>query len=118
MITKIQKSKGALNVDGPRELNSVNAQSFHSIVAAALSQDLRTVEIDLAQTQTVDGAGLGALVALYELAMTQATQEGLAMRLTNPTPAVQQMIELTRLHHLYEVTPTRSVPTNPISLSQ
>lgn len=118
MIMNIRKSEGTLNVAGPRELNSLNAQSFHSTVASALSHDLRTLEIDLAQTQTVDGAGLGALVSLYELAMAQAKPEGLAMRLTNPTPTVQQMIELTRLHHLYEVTLSHSVPLNPISLSQ
>lgn len=94
---------GTLNVTGPRELNSANANSFHFAVATALSRDLHAIEIDLAQTQSVDGAGLGALVSLYETARQHRKHAGFAIRLTNPTPTVQQMLELARLHHLYEI---------------
>jgi anti-anti-sigma factor len=101
---------GKLSVTGLRELNSGNAHLFRSTVAPALSEDLQAVEIDLSQTQTVDGAGLGALVALYETAQEQRKREGFAIRLTNPTPTVQQMIELARLHHLFEITHRDSTP--------
>ena len=99
---------GTLSVTGLRELNSANAHSFRSAVATALSHDLQTIEIDLSQTQTVDGAGLGALVSLYETANEHRNHGGVAIRLTNPRPPVQQMIELTRLHHLFEITPPGS----------
>ena len=45
----------------------------------------------------MDGAGLGALVALYETAKELRKRDGFAIRVTNPTPPVQQMIELARL---------------------
>ena len=106
----IKKQNGTLNVTGPRELNSSNANSFHFAVATALSHDLRSVEIDLAQTQAVDGAGLGALVSLYETAREHRKRDGFAIRLTNPTPTVQQMLELARLHHLYEIMPSGREP--------
>ena len=89
---------------GLRELNSTNAQAFRSALARALSRDLQAIEIDLSQTRAVDGVGLGALVALYEKAKEHRKREGFAIRLTNPTPTVQQMIELARLHHLFEIT--------------
>ena len=89
---------------GLRELNSTNAQAFRSALARDLSHELHSIEIDLSQTQAVDGVGLGALVALYETAKEHRKQEAFAIRLANPTPTVQQMIELARLHHLFEIT--------------
>ena len=104
----ISQQNGTLSVTGLRELNSANANSFRSAVATALSHDLRMIEIDLSQTQTEDGAGLGALVSIYETANKHRSRDGVAIRLTNPKPTVQQMIELARLHHLFEVAPMRS----------
>jgi anti-anti-sigma factor len=106
----INLQNGTLSVTGLRELNSGNAPLFHSTVATAISEDVWSVEIDLSQTKIVDGAGLGALMSLYETANEHRKRKGLAMRLTNPTPTVQQMIELARLHHLFEITPPGSTP--------
>lgn len=106
----INQLNGTLSVTGLRELNAANAQAFRSALARALSQDLKAIEIDLSQTQAVDGVGLGALVALYETAQENRKQEGFAMRLSNPTPTVQQMIELARLHHLFEITQPGGTP--------
>ena len=115
----IDQQNGILSVTGLRELNAANAQAFRSSLARALSQDLKAIEIDLSQTQAVDGAGLGALVALYETAKEHRKREGFAIRLTNPTPTVQQMIELARLHHLFEIASSGSTPDGalpPINL--
>jgi anti-anti-sigma factor len=100
----IRHQNGTLRVSGIRELNAANARKFHSTVATALSQDLQAIEIDLSQTHVLDGAGLGALVLLYETASERIKREGFVLRLTNPTSSVQQIIELARLHHLFEVT--------------
>ena len=107
---KINHENGKLSVTGLRELNAANARAFRSALARALPQDLQAIEIDLSQTQAVDGAGLGALVALYETAQEHRKREGFAIRLTNPTPTVQQMIELARLHHLFEIASPGSTP--------
>ena len=107
---KINQQNGTLSVTGLRELSAANAHTFRSALARAMSHDLQAIEIDLSQTQAVDGVGLGALVALYETAKEQRKREGFAIRLTNPTPTVQQMIELARLHHLFEITHRDSTP--------
>jgi len=115
----IKRQNGKLSVTGLRELNSANAHAFRSALTRALSHDLQAIEIDLSQTQVVDGVGLGALVALYETAKEQRQRESFAIRLTNPTPSVQQMLELARLHHLFEITPPGSTPDGaspPINL--
>ena len=90
-----------------------------SALTRDLSPDLEAIEIDLSHTHDVDGVGLGALVALYETAKEHLKREGFALRLTNPTSTVQQMIELARLHHLYEITPPDNIPSEaypPINL--
>lgn len=106
----LNQQNGTLSVTGLSELNAANARAFRSTLAQAMSHDLHAIEIDLSQTQSVDGVGLGALVALYETAKEHRKREGFAMRLTNPTSTVQQMLELARLHHLFEITPSDSTP--------
>ena len=113
----LSRQNGTLSVTGIRELSAANAHSFRSAMARALSADLRMIEIDLSQTQTVDGAGLGALVSLYETANQHRRHEDLTLRLTNPTPTVQQMLELARLHYLFEVTPPGSTPEPALPLA-
>jgi anti-anti-sigma factor len=63
--------------------------------------EARAIEIDLSQTELVDGSGLGALVAVQKLASTH--NGGVPVRVVNPTPAIQQLLELTRLHRLIEI---------------
>ena len=106
----INQQNGILSVTGLRELNAANAHLFHATVATALAHDLQAVEIDLSQTQMMDGAGLGALVSLYETASQHRKRAGFALRLANPRPRVQQLIELARLHHLFEITPPSPPP--------
>jgi anti-anti-sigma factor len=58
----------------------------------------------------VDTAGLGALVSLYETANQPGKRDPIRLCLTNPTPSVRQMLELTRLHHLFEIAPPDDQP--------
>jgi anti-anti-sigma factor len=102
----ITRQNGTLSVTDLRELNAENADSFQSAIGASLADDLRTIEIDLSQTQVVDGAGLGALVYLYEAAKKQIHPHTLSLRLKHPVPTVQQMLELARLHHFFEILPS------------
>jgi anti-sigma B factor antagonist len=69
---------------------------------AALGRDVKAIEIDFSQTRTVDSCGLSALVSLQKAA-EESQPGGIALRLLNPCPPVQQMLELTRLHYLFEI---------------
>ena len=66
------------------------------------------IEIDLSRTTFMDCTGLGALIALRNLA--RARNGG--VRLLNPTPTVQQLFDVVRAGHMFEIVNTR--PTDQL----
>jgi len=48
----------------------------------------------------VDSSGLGALFALYR---ATAQRNGVILRLLNPRPEIQQLLELTQMQQLFEI---------------
>lgn len=103
MIMDIYRHNGTLSVRGGHILSARNARLFRSAVCAAITPDLESIEIDLSQTASVDSGGLAALVSIYETAQARNRNGGVAVRLLHPQPPVQQMFELTRAHHLFEI---------------
>ena|SRR6185503_19159551 len=99
----IHRQNGTLTILGLRELSAANAHSFRDEASAALHPHLEAVEVDFSEAGLVDSCGLGALVSLYKAANHVNDNGGVVLRLLNPTPPVQQMFELTRMHHLFEI---------------
>jgi anti-sigma B factor antagonist len=97
---KIEHQGERLCVSEIPELTAVNSADFRDEVRSALRDSSAVIEIDLSQTRFVDSSGLGALFALYR---TAAKREGTALRLLNPIPEIEQLLELTQMHHLFEV---------------
>jgi len=81
------------------ELNAANANAVRDETRHAFTNGHRNIEVDLSQTTAIDSCGLGALVALHKTAAAR----GGVLRLINPTPPVQQILELTRMHRIFEV---------------
>ena len=100
---RMRRQGRTLCLSGLGELGAANALIFRQEACAALEPELDTIEIDLAQTSLVDSSGLGALISVYKAANQSNNNGGVTLRLLNPLPPVQQVIELTRLHHLFEV---------------
>ena len=100
---KIQNEGEVLSVTEIQELSAANSTVFRDEVQAAMPPSLNALEIDLSQTRFVDSCGLGALFALYKVACGRNGNAGIAMRVLNPTPPVQQLFELTQMHHLFEI---------------
>ena len=99
------------------DLPTLNARTASDLVAqtrAALPPDVEAIEVDLSQTDTVDSKGLGTLVALYRT-LHHRLGRSVVFRLLNPAPPAQQLIELTRLHHLFEIVHRDAAPTNPLA---
>jgi anti-sigma B factor antagonist len=82
------------------ELTAVNSAHFRDQVRAELSGSLTVIEIDLSDTRYVDSSGLGALFAVYR---ASAEHDGMTLRLLNPRPEVQQLLELTQMQQLFEI---------------
>ena len=103
---KIHDSTDRLTVTNIKELAAGNAESFREEVSSALPPGVKAIEIDLSDTEFVDSCGLGALIALYK--QVNNGHEAVPLRLINPTPAVQQLFELTRLHRIFEIVKTEA----------
>ena len=102
---KIERRNGTLTVHGVRELSAANARSFREAVCAEFSPGLREVEIDLSEIGFVDGGGFGALASLYLAASGPGGGEIQVIRLLHPPLPVQQLLELARLHDVFEIVP-------------
>jgi anti-sigma B factor antagonist len=98
-LMKLNDNGETLLISGVTELSATNANAIRDLARAALSAGHRNIEIDLSQTAQVDSCGLGTLVALHK---TACGRNG-SLRLVNPTPPVQQILELTRMHRLFEI---------------
>jgi len=96
---KVHHSNETVSVSDVTELGSANSLQFRDQVRASMSASQRFIEIDLSATTFLDSNGLGALIALHK---TTCTRNGL-VRLVNPTPPIQQILELTRMHRIFEV---------------
>ena len=107
---QIQQTDHTLTIRGLRELNAANARAVRDALCAAVVPGLHAIEVDLSELHFVDGCGLGALAALYRSATEIDTETAPAVRLINPQPSVQQIIELTRMHHLFEIVRCDDVP--------
>ncbi len=88
-----------LRISAITQLGEANAVAFRDWVHTALSAHHKNIEVDLSQTTFVDSSGLGALVALHKAAARRAG----ALRLLNPCPPVQQILELTRLDGILQI---------------
>jgi len=88
-----------LRVCDVQELGATDANEFRDEVRRTLSDGLKNIDVDLSQTTFVDSCGLGALIALHKTACSR----GGTLRLLNPLPPVRQILELTRMHRIFEI---------------
>jgi anti-anti-sigma factor len=109
---KIQRQNGTLTVQDVQELSAANARSFRSEICAGPLAGVKQVEIDLSQIRFVDGYGLGALAALHADLNGQGGRDSVVIRLLHPQPPVQQVLELARMHHIFEIVPRNGVLAN------
>lgn len=96
---KVSHTDETVAVSELKELDASNSVQFRDQVRASMRASQRFIEIDLSNTTFLDSNGLGALIALHK---TTCTRNGL-VRLVNPTPPIQQILELTRMHRIFEV---------------
>ncbi|MDC0263584.1 STAS domain-containing protein [Verrucomicrobia bacterium] len=85
---------------GIKELTSANAAAVKDDVRRCIRPGHLTLDIDMSNVRILDSSGLGTLIALHKC---MCQQNGL-VRIMNPTPIVEQVLELTRLHRLLEIT--------------
>ncbi len=102
-----QRHNGTLKLTGLHELTTANANLVRHVLGEGLTPSLHLIEIDASKIKIVDSAGLGALLAILQAANKHRAIDPVVFRLVAPTPALQQMLELTRLDHLFEIVTTK-----------
>ena len=108
---KIQNEGETLRVSGVKELGAANSNEFRDWVRSNLVETHRNIEIDLSEMTFLDSCGLGALISLHKAA--QSRQGG--VRLLSPQPQVDQILSLTRMHHIFEI--VRSAAPRPTAIA-
>jgi anti-sigma B factor antagonist len=97
---KIETHGTVVSVSEIQELTAANSSRFRDEVNGAFTGTTSLIEINLSQTRFMDSSGLGALFALYR---ATTKQEGVTLRLLNPLPEIQQLLELTQMQQLFEI---------------
>jgi anti-anti-sigma factor len=80
-------------------LGAAEARGFKQESEAIWSDAVTAVEIDLGGVLFIDSSGIGALLSVYKK-LPAGTP---SVKLTNVTATVQSVIELLRLHRIFEL---------------
>ena len=96
---KIEVRGDTIQISEVEELGAASAGTFRDSARAALKNGHRNIDIDLSRTVFIDSCGLGALISLQK---TAAKAEG-RVRLLNPQPSVQQILDLTRMERIFDI---------------
>ncbi len=98
---KTLQSDGILKVSKIKHLGAGNADLFRDTVQAAMQAELKCIEMDFSEVHSVDSHGLGALLLVHR---TACSRHGVVpLKLINPQASVQQILELTRMHQIFEI---------------
>jgi anti-sigma B factor antagonist len=86
-------------VTGLLELVAANAAQVRDEIRAALPAATVNLDLDLSALTFLDSSGLGTLISLHK---TLRSRNG-TVRLLKPAANVLQILELTRLHRVFEI---------------
>lgn len=86
-------------ISAPAELCAATARLWRDRLDLEIKPGHEEVCIDLSKTRFIDSSGLGVLLTLNK----NLRACGASLKLINPSSAVCQLIELTRLHRVFEI---------------
>src|SRR5262245_57391744 len=78
--------------------------------AVLAQRKVSVVVLDLAQVSMIDAGGLGLLLELRQ----HTESSGLEFRLENVTKLVSQVLEITRLDTVFDISVGKDVPVSPL----
>jgi anti-anti-sigma factor len=91
----IQVEGNTVKVTALRELDEASGSALREEALKTIHSLRDRVEIDLSQTRTINGGGLGALVHLQKACGNVC--------LINPMASVRQVLELARMDRIFEI---------------
>ncbi len=96
---KTSTANSILTISSLRELTAGTAAEVKNQVRLRFTPGLTAIDFDCTDLEFLDSSGLGALISIQKLAHER---QGL-FRLLSPRPGIMQVLELTRLHRIFEI---------------
>ena len=100
-MNAVAKSSSTLVVNTPAEITAVNAGAVKKHIQDSLKEEHTRVELRMQGTRFIDSSGLGVLVYLNK----QMSARGGSVRLKEPARGVLQVLQMTRMTHMFEILP-------------
>jgi len=82
-----------------RKFDITMATEFRRQLNAHWTDDIDDVRVDFSKVEFIDSSGVGALVSVHK----RLAEKGRAVTIVNPCPAVLSVIELLRLHRVFNL---------------
>jgi anti-sigma B factor antagonist len=95
----IQPTDSTLVISEIRELTAGTSSNVKTQVRTRFLPELKNIDFDCTNLDFLDSSGLGALISIQKL----ATGRGGRFRLLRPKATIVQVLELTRLHRIFEI---------------
>jgi len=77
----------------------IESCNYLSTTIRALIPEGRPIRVDLGKVVIVDSVGIGTFVSLW----ASAKNNGCDLKFINPSPQVRDLVEITRLHDMFEL---------------
>ena len=77
---------------------TIESCDHFSTIVRSLIPEGKPIRVDLSEVVRVDSVGMGAFVSVW----TTAKNNGCNLKFVNPSPQVQDLVEITRLYDLFE----------------
>ena len=87
-----------LHLQGPITFGD-GTQKFRKLIHDTLDSGRKKILLNMAEVYYIDSSGLGELVAAH----TTAAQQGGMLKLMKLTKKVQDVVQLTKVHRVFEV---------------
>ncbi|WP_323751029.1 STAS domain-containing protein [Marinobacter sp.] len=83
----------------PEKLVMANSDEAHKRLQSLIAEGKNRLVIDLGSMQFMDSSGLAVLVGAWKT----VRNDGGKVHLVSPSPSIRALLELTRLHEIFEI---------------
>ena len=98
LTAQFQGSDLKLEVQSAR-LDASTARELREELAMIWRPDVGDVAVDLSRVEFIDSSGMGSLLSIHR----RLPEKHAPVRLVNVRPAVQSVLELVRLHRVFDL---------------
>lgn len=100
IVLEGQTVEGTLRAGvGVTRLDAASSRDFKREIDSLWSDTVNAVELDFSKVDFIDSSGVGALLGVYK----RLPKGNATVRLRNVKAPVQSVIELLRLHRIFEI---------------